>query len=599
MKNSKIKVSDYIAERLKEHSVEQIFMLTGGGAMHLNNSLGKMFNYICFHHEQGCAIAAEGYARVTGKMPVVNVTTGPGGLNTLTGVMGQWTDSVPVLYISGQVKYTTTIDSCKELNLRQLGDQEVDIISVVKSLTKYSILVDDPNSIKYHLDRAIYIATHGRPGPVWIDVPVDIQAAIIDKDNLVEYNSEMDSIKTDNLNTKIKDVYNKLGDSSYPLIVAGNGITISNGRDDFLDLVDKLKIPVVTTFNGFDLIEENNPYYAGRIGNQGTRSGNFALQNCDLLITIGTRNNVRQVSYNWENFAKYAYKIIVDIDEKELLKKTVTPDLPVIADAKEFINSLISISNDFNSNKYKEWVRHCFNLKIKYPVVLPEYKNNDTINPYYFIDILTEKCESADTIVAGNGTASVALMQAAKVKKGQRMFANSGCAAMGYDLPAAIGAAFGIETGQVICIAGDGSFQLNIQELQTVVYHKLPIKIFYLNNSGYSSIRQTQDNFFNGERVGCDENSKVSFPSMEKVIKAFGMQYVKLEHSDKIAERLSEILKLDGPLFCEVILSTDYIFIPKVSSKKLPDGSMVSTSLEDMFPFLEPEELKSNMIKRK
>lgn len=582
--------------RLKELSVEQVFMLTGGGAMHLNNSLGKAFDYICFHHEQACAIAAEGYARVSGKIPVVNVTTGPGGLNTLTGVMGQWTDSVPVLYISGQVKLPTSIYSCRDIKLRQLGDQEVDIVSVVKSLTKYAVMIENPRSIKYHLDKSVYIASNGRPGPVWIDIPVDIQATIIDTDDLIEYNTDDDQIKTDDLSIKIQEVYNKLFQSKNPLIVAGNGITISKARNDFLNLIDKIKIPVVTTFNGFDLIEENNPYYVGRIGVQGTRAGNFALQNCDLLITIGTRNNIRQVSYNWENFAKNAYKIIVDIDSNELIKKTLKPDMPIVSDAKKFILSLLDICVKKGSQNYDEWVKWCHDRKIKYPVVTTEYRKSNSINPYFFIDILTEKCESTDTIIAANGTASVALMQAAKVKKRQRMFSNSGCASMGYDLPAAIGAAFAIKTGQIICLAGDGSFQMNLQELQTVVYHKLPIKILYLNNSGYSSIRQTQDNFFNGERVGCDEKTKVSFPLMEKIVSAYGMQYMKLESSRLINEQIESLLRQDGPLFCEVILDPDYLFIPKVSSKKLPDGSMVSTSLEDMFPFLDPEELKSNML---
>jgi len=597
-----IKVSDYIAKRLAEHGISDIFMISGGGAMHLNDSLGNhsKLKYWTNHHEQACAIAAEGYYRASGRMAVVNVTSGPGGLNCLTGVMGQWTDSIPVLYLSGQVKYETTTYSCKNLGLRQLGDQEVDIISVVKSLTKYAVVLNDPYDVRKVIDEAIHIANTGRKGPVWIDIPLNIQAAMIDelKLNNFESNTEADNPKKniDVLNQKIDKVVRLILSSKRPVIIAGHGIRLSGGIEDFKQLVEKIGVPVVTTFNGMDLISTDHTYYAGRIGTLGNRSGNYALQNADLVLCLGSRNNIRQASYNWQNFAHKAVKIIVDIDKAELNKPTVRPDLPILADLRHFCKNLSDRLTSESIPDFSNWVKWTKERLQKYPSVLPEYKKSDSIHPYYFVNRLTEFLDSENILVAANGTACVVAFQAAIVKEGNRMFWNSGCAAMGYDLPASIGASISMKGKDVICLAGDGSIQMNIQELQTVKQFNLPIKIFYLNNDGYISIQQTQDNFFEGRKVACGRTSGVSFPDFLKLAKAYDLPSETLCTTEDIDNKLEKILKHSGPMLCEVILSNNYIFSPKVSSEKLPDGQMISKPLEDMFPFLDRNEYNSNLL---
>ena len=591
-----IKLSDYIAKRLKEvYKIKNVFMVSGGGAMHLNNSFGKYIKYTCNHHEQACAIAAEGYARVNQELAVVNVTTGPGGLNCLNGVFGQWTDSVPVLYISGQVKYSTSIASCPNLKLRQLGDQEVDIISVIKPLTKYAVMVTNPNEIKYHLDKAIYEAIHGRFGPVWLDIPMNVQAAIIDEKKLKEF--KIPTIKNDKIN--INKILRKIENAKRPLIVAGYGIRLSNTQKEFYKLIEKLKIPVVTTFNGFDLLETDNKYYIGRIGTVGQRAGNFALQNADLILFLGTRNNIRQVSYNWENFAKKAYKIIVDVDDSELNKPLVKPNLAINTDLKDFMPHLFKYIKNINSSKYSNWLSFCQNLKNKY--CFKNYKEQkqrlNIVEPYRFTYTLTKCLKENDIFIMANGSACVCGFQTAIVRKNQRFILNSGNASMGFALPASIGASLSSKGRNVICLEGDGSIMMNIQELQTIKYNKLPIKIFVINNNGYSSIRQTQRNFFNGKMTGSGVDSGVSVPNFIKIGKAFGLKTKKIKNPKTMEKEIKEILKLKEPVLCEVMVEKEYSFLPKLSAKKLPNGTMVSPSLEDMYPFLDRKEFEENIIK--
>lgn len=595
---SKVKVSDYIAKRLKEiYKIDNVFMVSGGGAMHLNDSLGRYIPYVCNHHEQACAMAAEGYARVGQKLAVVNVTTGPGGLNCLNGVFGQWTDSVPVLYLSGQVKLSTTTASCPEISLRQLGDQEVDIVKIISPLTKYSKMITDPKEIKYHLDRAIHEATTGRFGPVWLDIPMDIQGAVIDEADLIDFSAEQET-ENKKQEADISKIIEKLSSSKRPLIIAGHGIRLSKQEEIFYELLKKLNIPVVTTFNGFDLLDNNHPNYIGRIGTIGQRAGNFALQNADLVLCLGTRNNVRQVSYSWENFVKNAFKIVVDIDKAELDKPTLIPDLKIHADLKDFLPAL-------NSNLCKiqktDWLNFCQNLKEKYSFEnTKEYQNNDDkINPYYFIHQLTKQMDANDTCVATNGSACVCAFQVGEIKKGQRIFWNSGDASMGYDLPAAIGACIASNKKNTICIAGDGSIMMNLQELQTIKHHNLPIKIFVLNNDGYVSIKQTQKNFFQGHMTASGRDSGVSFPDFAQIAKAFGIKSIKISECKNIEEQIEEVLKADRPIICEVVIKSDYNFIPKLSAKKLEDGTIISPSLEDMFPFLDRAEYEENMIEER
>ena len=489
-----IKLSDYIAKRLSEvYGVTNLFMVSGGGAMHLNDSFGKYIPYICNHNEQACAIAAEGYARINQELAVVNVTTGPGGLNCLNGVFGEWTDSVPVLYISGQVKFPTTIASCPQIPLRQLGDQEVDIISVVKPLTKYAKMVTEPNEIKYHLDRAIFEATSGRKGPVWLDIPINVQAALIDENELKEFVPPQKPV----YDLKINEVANRLKSAKRPLLIAGHGIRLAGMTDVFRELLEKLDVPFVTTFNGFDIISSEHKNFVGRIGTIGQRCGNFALQNADLVLCLGTRNNIRQASYNFENFAKNAYKISVDIDKAELDKPTVVPDLKIHADLSEFLPALLNNAVKLD-NLSPEWLPFCKKLQDKYSFKnTPEYQQNgEQINVYSFVRRVTELMKENDICVMANATATICTFQTAEIKENQRFFSNSGDASMGYDLPAAIGACMASGKRNTVCFAGDGSIMMNLQELQTIKYHNLPIKIFLLNNDGYISIKQTQNNFF-------------------------------------------------------------------------------------------------------
>jgi len=593
-----IKVSDYIAKELVKHGVRHVFMISGGGSMHLNDSLGKhaKLEYICNHHEQASAIAAEGYARVNQKLAVINVTTGPGGVNALNGVFGQWTDSVPALYISGQVKYETTLHACPQLSLRQLGDQEVDIVSMVKPITKYAEIVKNPQDIKKILQKAIRLATSGRPGPTWIDLPINVQGALVDEDALVDEEIVEEKNFTENLSIKVKEIISAISNAKRPIIVAGHGIRISGAIADFYQLLEQLKIPVVTTFNGFDILPSDHPLYMGRIGTVGQRAGNFTLQNADLVLFLGTRNNIRQVSYSFEMFARNAKKIVVDIDEAELKKPTLKPDIAVCADLKDFLPLL---NSQINKIEKSEWLAWCSDRKNKYnPAQNAEYKKSDgLINPYQFILTLTAALKENSIMVAANGTACVALFQAGIVKKNQRIFWNSGDASMGYDLPAAIGACFASNKQEVICLAGDGSIMMNLQELQTIKHYNLPIKIFVLNNDGYSSIRQTQRNFFGEKLVACSSNSGVSTPSFIKLADAFGLQKITIESDENLEQKIQHVIEIKGAVICEVMLTCDYIFQPKLSSEKLPDGRIISKPLEDMFPFLSREEFEQNMIR--
>lgn len=568
-------------------------MISGGGAMHLNDSFGREMSYTCNHNEQASAISAEGYARYEQQLAVVNVTTGPGGLNCLNGVFGQWTDSVPVLYISGQVKFETTIHSCPNIELRQLGDQEADIISVVKPLVKYCKMIEDPYEIKMALDKAIFIATHGRKGPVWLDIPMNVQGALIDEDRLIV--PKGDCAVTELEKIPIEQIISELKKSNRPLIVAGHGIRLANAIREFEQLQSHLKIPIVTTLNGMDIVEDANPYFIGRIGTIGQRAGNFALQNADLILCLGTRNNIRQVSYNWENFAKRAFKIVVDIDKAELLKPTIKPDLAIHANLKDVLTEINKADINLEKNGWNNW---CIERRNKYlPSKTKEYTQTASrINPYYFVNILTALLKEEELIVTGNASPLVCMFQAGTVKKGQRIILNSGNASMGYDLPAAIGACIASNKKRTICLTGDGSIMMNLQELQTIKHYNLPIKIFVFNNGGYSSIRQTQGNFFNGHLTACTKESGVSMPDFANIAKGFGIEAIQIEDIKDLASQITKSLETQGPVLCDLIMDPTQIFTPKLSSEKLPDGKMISKPLEDMYPFLDRDEFKSNML---
>jgi acetolactate synthase-1/2/3 large subunit len=596
-----MKLSDYVAQKVVELGVQHVFMVTGGGSMHLNHSLGMHPSLECIfnHHEQACAMAAEAYCRFGNQLPLVNVTTGPGGTNTLTGVYGAWTDSIAMVVISGQVKYETTVRSTG-LQLRQYGDQELDILELVKPITKYAEMVTDPKSIRYHLEKAFYLARDGRPGPVWLDIPLDVQGAIIEENSLVGFDSsEIDtsSISTIELNNIIPRIIERLQSAKRPVVFAGGGVRISGQHSEFLKLVDRLGIPVVTGWNAHDVISNDQECYVGRPGTLGDRAGNFTVQNADLLFILGSRLNIRQVSYNWKSFARYAYKIWVDVDALELSKPSVKADLPVLSELQKFIPAFLEVDYPGPTQEHRSWLNWCKERQSKYPVVLKEYWDAEKINPYCFMETLFDCLPENQVVVTANGSACVTSFQAAVLKKGQRLWTNSGCASMGYELPSAIGACKANNNESTVCIAGDGSIMMNLQEIQTIVTNQLPIKIFLLNNSGYVSIFQTQRNFFKGDEVGAGPNSGVGFPNFEKLSYAFDIPYIKCEKKEELKNSIEKTLKKEGFVLCEIMIDEMVAFSPKLSSKQMSDGKIISPPLEDLAPFLSKDELESNMIK--
>jgi acetolactate synthase-1/2/3 large subunit len=595
-----LKLSDYIAGRLAGWGVRHLFMIPGGGAMHLNDSLGHepRIRSISNHHEQAAAMAAEGYARVTGRTGVVNVTTGPGGINALNGVFGAWTDSVPMLVISGQVKRAT----CKMLtgmqHLRQLGDQEVDIVRMAAGITKYAVLVDEPETIRYHLERAWYLAASGRPGPCWLDIPVDVQSARIDETSLYGYDPAEDRIQWDAaaVERQCRQTLTRLAKAERPVLMAGTGVRAAGALQEFQQVIRLLGIPVTTAWT-HDLIATDDPLFCGRPGTIGERAGNFTVQNSDALLVLGSRLNIRQVSYNWQSFAREAFKIQVDVDLAELHKPTVRPDLGIHCDLKVFLREMLRQleAEPGKPQHHAAWLAWCRERVGRYPVVCEKYRvPGPPLNPYHFVERLFASLADDDVVVSGDAAACIVPYQAGRLKLGQRLISNSGAASMGHDLPAAIGAAVGRDGKRVICLAGDGSIQLNVQELQTIVHHHLPVKIFVLENGGYLSIRQTQANFF-GRLTGESVQSGVSFPDMARIAAAYGIPAVEMDcagHLDGIAA----LLDAPGPSLAVIHLDPSQEFEPRLKSRQLPDGTLVSPNLEDMYPFLDPAELESNLL---
>lgn len=642
------KLSDYVADFLVNNGIDTVFGVTGGGAMHLNDSLGHKegLHFIFNHNEQGSSVAAEGYTRLTGRLAAVNVTSGPGGTNAITGVLGGWLDSIPMFVISGQVKRETTTWAT-DIPLRQLGDQEYQIVESVRNMTKYAVMVTDETEIAYHLEKALFLATKGRGGPVWIDIPLDIQAARIETEELKHFNGTQEEreLLTAQVPSPVNeatadDILQKIAAAKRPLIFAGTGIRLGDSEEEFLDLVEKLGIPVVTAWNAHDTLPDTSPYFVGRPGTVGTRGGNFATENADLILVLGSRLNIRLISYNYKDWAKNAYKIVVDIDKNELNKPTISPDMKVHADVKDLMQALI---REINAGKYtkgnedhKKWLEFSRSINEKYPAVLPEYSETDKpLNPYVFVKSLFETMSEDDVCITGNGSACVIGFQAAVIKSKTRLFTNSGCASMGYGLPAALGAAVALTSAdnrgkvfgkmyqvveqnfeqdrkdhRVICLDGDGSLMMNLQELQTIRENNLNLKLFVLNNNGYHSIRQTQNNLFHDGLVGVCEGNGVSFPPFEKLADTFGFKYFKIDSlksntldeegkvsSDlELTTMLNAALIAEGPVLCEVVVSDEQIFSPKLSSKVLPDGKIVSPPIDDMFPFLDRDEYESNKL---
>ena len=595
-----MRVADFIARTLVDHGVRDVFMVTGGGAMHLNDAIGKCegLRYVCCHHEQACSIAAQGYYRLTNQLAAVNVTTGPGGTNAITGVYGAWVDSLGMIVVSGQVKWETLVRSTG-LPLRQLGDQEVDITRLVEPITKYAVMVTDPRTIRFHLEKALYLAREGRPGPVWLDVPINVQSADVDPDALEGFDAaSVASPRHDaTFEPDVDRLRGHLETAQRPVIYAGAGIRLAGVADEFLELAERFQVPVATGFNAHDLIASDHRLFAGRPGTIGDRAGNFAVQNADLLLVLGCRLNLRQVSYAWQHFARGAYKVIVDVDAAELAKPTVKPDLPIRADAADVVRRLLEATSVNVPPERQRWIEWCAERRRRYPVVLEEYwEGTSGVNPYCFGDALFDELAADDIVVTGDGTACITTFQAAKLRAGQRLFSDSGSAPMGFDLPAAIGACVAAGGRRVVCVTGDGSVMLNVQELQTIRGYDLPIKLFVLNNNGYHSIRQTQRNFFPGNDVGSGPESGVTFPSFERLAYGFDLPFRRCADHGSLAASICATLAEPGPSVCEVVLDLAQPFAPKVSSKRLPDGRMVTAPLEDMAPFLPREEFLENML---
>ena len=599
----KIRLADYVADFLVEHGITDCFTVTGGGAMHLNDALGHKEGLHCTynHHEQACAIAAESYARIDNRIAAVCVTTGPGGTNAITGVVGGWLDSIPMLIISGQVRYDTTARGMG-VGVRAGGDQEFDITKAVGCMTKYCEMIEDPLRIRYALERSLYLATHGRPGPCWIDIPLNFQGCTIETDDLLVYDPDEDAdiLAPSATAEQVQQVLSMIAAAERPVLYSGNGVRWAGGYPQFEELVRRLNIPVVTGWDNIDMMADGDPLYVGRAGIMGDRPGNWAVQNADLVVAIGSRLSIRQVGYSWDTWARNAKVVMVDVDAEELKKPTLHVDLGIQADAKDFMEQMLSALDGTEALiTAGAWHEKCQAWKHDYPVVQQKHWDDQrACNVYAFIDALSKRLPQGYTTVVGNGSACVVGSHGYHIKKGSRFIINSAIASMGYDLPAAIGACRALGDAEIVCITGDGSIQMNLQELQTILTNQLPIKIFVINNQGYHSIRQTQNNLFGErEKVGIGpESGDLGFPEMMKLAWAYGYPYIACRENEKLEAVLDRVFMVEGAYICEIFVSPEQIFEPKSATKRLEDGSLYSPPLEDLAPFLPREELRSLML---
>jgi acetolactate synthase-1/2/3 large subunit len=593
-----IKLSDYVFQFVRDQGVKHVFMVAGGGAMHLNDSAGHCegLQIISNMHEQAAAMAAETYAKLTGDLGVALVTTGPGGTNTVTGVAGAWLDSTPCLFISGQTKRN---DLVGDSGVRQSGVQELPIVQIVKPITKYAETVMEPERIRYHLEKAVYLARYGRPGPVWIDSPLDVQASQIDENNLVGFSVEEPNplFDKEKMESQMERVIELLNQADRPVLFFGNGVRLANAVNDVVKLIDRLKIPVLTTWLGMDIIPDSNPYYIGRPGSIAPRGANFTIQNADLLLVIGARLDMVTVGYDHQRLARAAKKIMVDIDEAEIRKMKTPLEVAIQADAGAFIQALLRRADQIDRKDTSDWLKRCLEWKEKYPVVQPEYRaEKEYVNTYVFSEAMHEALPEDELIVSGSSGAGIEIFQLAyKVKSGQRVLMTSALGAMGNGLPSCIGASVAAGRERVISVDGDGGFQLNIQELEVIRRLNLPIKLFILNNSGYASIRTSQMRYF-GRLSGADETSGFTVPSLARIAEAFCLSYDCIEHQDHLVEDIQRVIATPGAVLCEVMIAPSEPRAPSLSSRVRKNGTMVSKPLEDLWPFLDREEFLSNMI---
>lgn len=601
-----IKVSDYIANYFLRHGIDTCFGVTGGGAMHLNDSFGQHPEYknIYNHHEQASAMAAEGYARQRGIPAIVSVTSGPGATNAITGVYGAWADSIPMIVLSGQMKRETLLTSTP-VDLRYLGFQEGNIIEMVKGITKYSAVITDVRYLKYHLDRALSAAVTGRKGPVWLDIPIDVQGLKISADQQIGNLDLPDLNLINNMNganLKVSEVIRELRASTKPILMIGEEVRWSDNYTAVRRLYEKLGIPVVTEWNAHDLIPCGHRLNSGRPGTIGTRGGNFSVQDADLVISLGCQLSIRQLSYEWKNFAKNAKIIAINSDYNELEKPTINIDIPIVSNCGDFSNELYTALQT-ETFDFSEWLNWCKKINQKYPVVQAKHYNEEKpLNVYAVINELTLSALTDTTFVLSNGAACVVGLQAANIKENTRIFTNSGASSMGYGVAASIGVAVASDKNRsVICIEGDGSIMMNLQELQTISTNNLNIKIIILNNEGYHSIRQTQNNIFDAKTrgyCGADLTSGLGFPNFETLSGAFGLEYISISSVKELKNSIEMIVKKTGSIVAEFFVDPNQDFEPKLITKVLEDGGFLTPSLEDMHPFLSKEELKNNQFKK-
>jgi acetolactate synthase-1/2/3 large subunit len=601
-----VKVSDYVIRFIADQGVKHVFLVTGGGAMHLNESLARCpgIEAICNSHEQASAMAAEVYGKATNNLGVAMVTTGPGGTNAITGVAGAWLDSTPSLFVSGQVKRPDRMfdDQGNPLGMRQLGVQEIDIISIVKPITKYAVTILEPATIRYHLEKAVHLARSGRPGPVWVDIPLDVQAFPIDIETLPGFDpAELTTPSHDaELGSQIEGIVDALNRSVRPLVFAGNGIRLARAEREFAELVRLLNVPVVATWCAADLIPSDDPLFVGRPGSVASRGANFALQNCDFLLSVGVRLDFAITGYAPDKLAREAHKVMVDIDAAELAKLSPHIQVPVCADARLFLSEMLARRDRVIRVDRVEWNRRCADWKTRYPLVTPAHRcPAGPVSIYNLAEVIGTETSCSDVMVSGSSGSGIEIfLLACPTRKGQRIYHTAGLGAMGYAIPSSIGACLARGRDRTVCVDGDGGFQFNIQELETVARLNLPIKFFVLNNDGYASIRASQINYFGRASIGCDSRTGLSVPDISKVAAAYNLQSVVILDQSDLRRDVCRVLEMPGPVVCDVHVIPDEIRAPRLSSVQRPDGSFVSKPLEDLWPFLDRDEFRENMIVR-
>ncbi|MFH1541255.1 MAG: thiamine pyrophosphate-binding protein [Elusimicrobiota bacterium] len=593
-----MRVADFIFKFLTDKGVDTVFMVSGGQAMFLNDAVyqNKKLKTICTHHEQTAGMSADAYGRITGKISVALVTAGPGAVNVMNGLVGGWTDSSPMIVISGQ-SALSHVQYQQAHQIRQYGIQGINIKPLVEKATKFFVTVDDPSRILYYMEKAYYFALNGRPGPVWIDVPLDIQKMEVPINLLDEFNPPIENVNINLLKEQVSKTLKLLSASSRPIFLVGQGIRLSNAIDEFAEVIEKINIPVLTSRLGIDLINSDSELYVGRPGNYGERSANFTIQNADLIISVGCRLASALVGHDPKNFGKYAKKIVVDVDNEELEKPGINIDLKINNDAKRFFVEMLKQIKTLSVSKlnFGEWIAQCNHWKKTYPVVLPEYKDEKPVNSYYFTNKLSDLAEKEDMVIVDTGTCFHVACQTWKIKKGQRFLTTGGLSSMGWWV-AGIGACLANNGERTIVVTGDGSLQMNIQEFATIKHNNLPIKVFIFNNNGYLLIRHTQKNFMEGRLFGEGPETGVWCPDSLKIADAYGIKSVRINSVEEVESKIKEVMDYNGPVICDVMTPEWQLIIPRISSEKKPDGTMISKPYEDMFPFLDREILEKEMI---